>query len=113
MAIQAINPATEEVIQTYQEFTQQQIDSALDQVYERQKQWRTTSFQERAAGLHALAKVLRSDTARYAGIITAEMGKPIVEAEAEVEKCAWGCEFYADNAARFLADERIETNAPL
>jgi len=108
MAIQAINPATEEVIQTYQEFTQQQIDSALDQVYERQKQWRTTSFQERAAGLHALAKVLRSDKARYAGIITAEMGKPIVEAEAEVEKCAWNCEFYADHAPGFLEPEHVD-----
>ena len=111
MAIQAINPATEEVIKTYDEFTPRQIDSALDQVYERQKQWRTTSFQERAAGLHALAKVLRSDKARYAGIITAEMGKPIVEAEAEVEKCAWNCEFYADHAPGFLEPEHVDIGA--
>src|SRR5689334_6046232 len=102
MVMQAINPATEEVLQTYQEHTKDQVDSAIQQVYDRQKQWRTTAFAERSAHLKALAGVLRADKANLAGIITAEMGKPIIEAEAEVEKCAWNCEFYADNAERFL-----------
>ena len=108
MVMQAINPATEEVLKTYDEFSPGQVDSALQQVYDRQKQWRTTSFAERAAGLKALAGVLRAEKAHFAGTITAEMGKPIVEAEAEVEKCAWNCEFYAENAQRFLTPEHID-----
>ena len=108
MAIQSINPATEEVLETFDEFSPGQMDAALQQVYDRQKQWRTTSFAERAAGLHALAAALRADKARFAGTITAEMGKPIVEAEAEIEKCAWNCDFYADNAQRFLTPEHID-----
>ena len=89
MVMQSINPATEEILQTFQEHTREQVDSAIQQVYDRQKQWRTTSFAERSARLKALAGVLRADKAKFASIITAEMGKPIVEAEAEVEKCAW------------------------
>lgn len=108
MAIQSINPATEEVLETFQEFSSQQVDSALQQVYDRQKQWRTTSYAERSAGLKALAGVLRSDKARFAGIITTEMGKPIIEAEAEVEKCALNCDYYADNAERFLTPEHAD-----
>src|SRR3954453_12829086 len=111
MAIQSINPATEEILETFDEFSPGQIDAALQQVYDRQKKWRTTSFGERAAGLRALARVLREDKAHWAGTITTEMGKPIVEAEAEIEKCAWNCDFYAEHAVRFLADEHVETTA--
>jgi succinate-semialdehyde dehydrogenase/glutarate-semialdehyde dehydrogenase len=108
MVMQSINPATEEVLQTFQEHTKEQIDSALQQVYDRQKQWRTTSFAERSALVKALGRELRADKARWAGTITAEMGKPIVEAEAEIEKCAWNCDFYADNAERFLTPEHVD-----
>jgi succinate-semialdehyde dehydrogenase/glutarate-semialdehyde dehydrogenase len=61
--------------------------------------------------LHAVAGVLRADKSRYAALMTAEMGKPIVEAEAEVEKCAWTAEWIAGNAARLLADEPVESTA--
>ena len=108
MVMQSINPATEEVIKSYEEHTPEQVNSVLDQVYERQKQWRTTSWEERANGVLALARELRADKARWAGLITAEMGKPIVEAEAEVEKCAWNCEFYAEMAPRFLSPEHVD-----
>jgi acyl-CoA reductase-like NAD-dependent aldehyde dehydrogenase len=111
MVMQSINPATEEILETFDEFSPGQVDSALQQVYERQKQWRTTSFGQRAAGLRALARELRADKARWASTITAEMGKPIVEAEAEIEKCALNCDFYAENAPRFLAPEYIQTEA--
>src|SRR6266536_4665955 len=111
MVMQSINPATEEVLETFEEFSPQQVDSALQQVHEMFSTWRRTSFEERSAGLRAIARELRADKPRWAGMITAEMGKPIVEAEAEIEKCAWNCEFYAEKAATFLADQRIETNA--
>jgi succinate-semialdehyde dehydrogenase/glutarate-semialdehyde dehydrogenase len=69
------------------------------------RRWRATSFGERAELMRGAAAYLRQEQARLAGLVTAEMGKPIVEAEGEIEKCAWNCEFYAENAERFLADE--------
>src|SRR5919199_6416393 len=111
MVMQSVNPATEEVLETFEEFSTAQADDALQQAYDAQLRWRETSFEERAAGLRAVARVLREDKAHWAGLITAEMGKPIVEAEAEIEKCAWNCDFYAENASQFLADEHIETSA--
>src|SRR5882672_10702003 len=61
--------------------------------------------------MRRLATLLRERADRYGRLITIEMGKPIAEAKAEIEKCAWGCEHYAENAARYLADEVIATNA--
>src|SRR5882672_4865543 len=61
--------------------------------------------------MRRLATLLRERADRYGRLITIEMGKPIAEAKAEIEKCAWGCEHYAENAARYLADEVIDTNA--
>ena len=111
MVLQSVNPATEEVLETFEEFTPRQVDTALQQAHEAFRRWRTTSYSQRAAGLQAAARILRQQKARYAELITAEMGKPITEAEAEVEKCAWNCEFYADNGAKFLADEPVQTSA--
>jgi succinate-semialdehyde dehydrogenase/glutarate-semialdehyde dehydrogenase len=111
MAIQSINPATEEVLATFEEFTPAQIDAALAQAATAFQEWRRASFAERAALLRRAAERLRAEKARYAGLITDEMGKPIVEAEAEIEKCAWNCEYYAENGARFLADEPVATGA--
>ncbi len=100
--IRSINPATEDVLAEFQAATPQQIEETLGRAEATYHSWRKTGFGERAALMHRAAATLRAQKARWAGIITAEMGKPIVEAEAEVEKCAWNCEFYAENAARFL-----------
>src|SRR5438552_8999195 len=109
--LQSVNPATEDVIQTFEEFSDSQVDAALQHTFDEQKRWRVTSMGERAARLQAVARELRSQKQRLAELATREMGKPIVEAEAEVEKCAWNCDFYAEHAAAFLADEHVETNA--
>src|SRR5579859_1475014 len=111
MALLSVNPTTEDVLQTFEEFSDQQVDAALQQVHDAQRSWRSTSFGERAARLQAVARVLREQKTRLATLATSEMGKPIVEAEGELEKCAWNCDFYAEHAASFLADERIATNA--
>src|ERR671933_59225 len=111
MVMQSINPTTEEVLESFQEFSPAQADEALQQAFDAQRRWRTTSFGDRAAAQQATARVLRSQKTRWAELLTAEMGKPIVEAEAEIDKCAWNCDFYAEHASRFLADERVETNA--
>ncbi len=113
MAIESINPATEEVEARFDEQTPAQVEAALAAAADAYRAWSRTSFDERGALFRRAAAELRKGKAHYAGLMTAEMGKPIVEAEAEIEKCAWGCEFYADHAAGFLADERIDTNAKL
>ncbi len=111
MAIQSVNPATEEVLASFDAFSPTQVDEALQQAHDAFQRWRRTSFGERAEKVQALGRVLRQDRARWAGLITAEMGKPIVEAEAEVEKCAWNCDFYAEHAPEYLAPQHAETNA--
>ncbi len=111
MVMQSINPATEEVLEELSEHTPQQIDQALELAHRQFEAWRASSFGQRAAVLQAAARALRADKARWAGLITAEMGKPIVEAEAEIEKCAWNCDYYAEHAPKYLADEHVVTNA--
>ncbi|MDQ6674371.1 MAG: NAD-dependent succinate-semialdehyde dehydrogenase [Chloroflexota bacterium] len=109
--MQSINPSTEAVLDTFAEFSDQQVDSALQQTYDAQRSWRSTSFGERAARVQSVARILRTQKQRWATLATNEMGKPIVEAEAEIEKCAWNCDFYAEHASAFLADEHVKTNA--
>src|SRR2546426_9566174 len=102
-AIESINPATEEGIATFEQFTPAQVEQALVEGDAAFHQWRQQSFAERSRAMRGAAELLRKRKDRYAGLTTAEMGKPITQAEAEVEKCAWVCEYFADNAERFLA----------
>ncbi len=111
MSIQSINPANEEVIATFEPYSAAQIDLALEQARTAFKSWRETSFAERSALFHRIASYLREHKTELARIATLEMGKPIAEAEAEVEKCAWNCDFYAENAEQFLSDEPVASNA--
>jgi acyl-CoA reductase-like NAD-dependent aldehyde dehydrogenase len=111
MSIQSINPTTEEVLETFEQFNHAQINDALQQARDAFLQWRETSFAERSVYLHRVASHLREHKTELARAATLEMGKPIVEAEAEVEKCAWNCDFYADQAEHFLADEHATSNA--
>lgn len=103
--VESINPATEEVLGRFPLCSQEQVDRALGDAQRAYRSWREVSFEERAGPIRKAAGYLRTSKARLASLITAEMGKPIAQAEAEIEKCAWNCEFYAENAARFLADE--------
>jgi succinate-semialdehyde dehydrogenase / glutarate-semialdehyde dehydrogenase len=111
MTIQSINPSTEELIATFEEFTEQQLEQALDRAALAFERWRRVSFAERSRLMTEAATYLRGNRSRFADLITAEMGKPMAEAEAEIEKCAWNCDFYAKNAGRFLAAQRISSSA--
>ncbi|HEV2472709.1 MAG TPA: NAD-dependent succinate-semialdehyde dehydrogenase [Chthonomonadales bacterium] len=111
MSILSINPANEEILQTFEPFSAAQVDQALQEARQAFKSWRETSFAERGALFHRMARYLRDHKEELGRLATLEMGKPIVEAEAEAEKCAWNCDFYADNAERYLADEQVATNA--
>src|SRR6266536_999473 len=111
MSIQTINPTSGEVLETFEPYNREQINEALDDVRQGFLFWRTNTFAERAKHLHSVASHLRERKKALARIAVLEMGKTITEAEAEVEKCAWNCDFYAYNAGRFLADEKVATNA--
>ena len=100
--MESVNPATEEVMGRFPLNTQMEVDKALDRAREAFKSWRQTSFEERGELFHRIAGHLRGNKSRYSAIITKEMGKPIIESESEIEKCAWNCDFYADNAKVFL-----------
>ncbi|MBU8933249.1 MAG: NAD-dependent succinate-semialdehyde dehydrogenase [candidate division Zixibacteria bacterium] len=109
--MKAINPATGELIKEYQEHSPEEIKQIISDTDEDFHTWRETSFSHRSQLMHLAAEVQRENRNKYAEIMTLEMGKTITEALAEVDKCAWVCDFYADNAERFLADEEIESDA--
>lgn len=106
MPITTVNPATGEKLRTYREHTPRQCELAVVRAQTVFTVWRRTTLPHRAARLRALARELHRNRADYAALATAEMGKPITQALAEVEKSALGCEFYAANGAAYLADER-------
>src|SRR5258707_5933995 len=109
MTIQSINPATGEVLETFELYSQEQIDEALDQARQAFLSWRTTTFAQRAEHLLRVARYLREHKTELGRLSVLEMGKSLVEAEAELEKSAWGCEYYAENAERFLATEPVSS----
>src|SRR5579883_2408566 len=111
MRITSINPATEQPLASFEELSAEQMEAVIGEVAAAFAGWRETSIVQRTALVRRAAAVLHERKGRYAALMTAEMGKPIVEAEAEVEKCAWNCDWYADNAARFLAHEPVSSNA--
>ncbi len=86
MVIRSINPTTEEALAEFEEFTPEQVETVLREAQQAFGQWRRTSFEERAALMRRTASYLRQHKERLAGLTTAEMGKPIVEAEAEIER---------------------------
>lgn len=109
--LRSIDPATGRELATFPELDQAGIESAIERAWSTRHAWRDAGAEVRASILRSVAGVLRADKQRYAALLTSEMGKPIVEAEAEVEKCAWTAAWIADNAPRLLADEPIESTA--
>ncbi len=107
--VESIDPANNEIVATYQVFSDAQIEAALDLSHNAFRQYRHSSWEERATLMSGVARELRAATEELATTVSREMGKPIVEARAEVEKCAWGAEYYAEHGGDFLAAEAIET----
>ncbi|PSP96969.1 NADP-dependent succinic semialdehyde dehydrogenase [Halobacteriales archaeon QS_4_70_19] len=105
------NPATGERLETYEEPAEGEVDAALGLAAEAFEEWRGRSVQHRCGHLERAADLLRERTDEYAALMTREMGKPIEQARAEVEKCAWVCDYYAERAPEQLADEVIGTEA--
>ena len=111
MAFQSINPATGETLASFDTWQPDALNDALQAVMDANDQWAATALSRRCELMRGAAAQLRQDKAQLAQTITLEMGKLIADAEAEVEKCALACEYYADSGPQFLKDEIIETDA--
>ena len=109
--VRSINPANGEPIAEYTLLAGSGIDAALEQAQAGFRRWRALPLQRRAIVLHQIAARLRSEKDSLARLITLEMGKVLGEAEAEVEKSAWACEFVAEHGEQWLADQLVSTTA--
>lgn len=109
--MKSTNPLTGKLIREYTTYTPSQTAAIVDEVYASFLQWRKSDFHSRSALLQNAANTLENNADKYARLMTEEMGKPLTEALAEVNKCAWVCRFYAEEGEAFLADERVATDA--
>lgn len=108
MSIQSLNPATEEVVATFDPYSDEQVRSILDSMAEGWDEWKSKSFAERAGLLKKAADELRSRSGQLAEIMAVEMGKPIRQGEGEALKCAMVCDYYADEGESMLAPVPVE-----
>src|SRR6185437_10812380 len=111
MAIASINPASGELLAEFVPLSSSELDLKLDRAARTFRYFRKLSFAARAECMAKAAEILDSGKRNFAEIMTAEMGKTLVSALAEVEKCAWVCRYYSENAEQQLADETVRTNA--
>ena len=112
MKITTTNPATEEILAEYDAIPAEQVEGQVkDSRMVFESIWKKIDISERAKLLRSLSHILHARKKEFATIITNEMGKPIRESTAEVEKCSWVCEYFADNGPKFLESEELDTDA--
>jgi succinate-semialdehyde dehydrogenase/glutarate-semialdehyde dehydrogenase len=111
MKIKSVNPYTEEVNWAYDSLSFGECESKIEDSRAAFSGWSSLPAEERTKYFSRAGEVLRRNTEIYAEIITKEMGKPIRQSRSEIEKCAWLCDYYAENAAEFLKDELVDTGA--
>ena len=111
MAIETVNPTTEEVVKTFEAYTDQEVLAIIDDVEQEFLNWRKSRFSERKELMLNCANILKENSEHYGEILTLEMGKPITQSIAEVEKCSLVCRYYAENSETMLNKEVIKTDA--
>ena len=111
MIFKSINPYNNEEVGSYKSISDEELQDKLALSKSEFGKWRTVSFEERSKLMVNAGRILRENVNEYAKMISLEMGKPISESKSEINKCAWVCEYYAENAEAFLADEYIKTDA--
>ena len=109
--IRTVNPATGEFLAEYPAFSADQLEETLAGVHAAGAEWAATPVEQRAERLGAAGRVLRERREELARLITTEMGKPLPEALAEIDKCAWNCDYYSTDGPAFLEPESISTAA--
>ncbi|MFZ2500031.1 NAD-dependent succinate-semialdehyde dehydrogenase [Methanosarcina sp.] len=109
MKLKSINPYTEEVNWTYDSLSFGECETLIENSRAAFSGWSSLSVEERTKYLVKAGEVLRQNTDIYSEVITKEMGKPIRQSRGEIEKCAWLCDYYAENADEFLKDELVDT----
>ena len=111
ITLQSVNPATGKTIRRYDAMDDIEVANLLDKADAAQRTWMKRSLDERAESLRQAASILTGRADRLSRLMAEEMGKPVSQGRAEAEKCAWVCNYYADNAPAFLKDEPVETEA--
>ena len=109
--IKSMNPVTGEEIKSYDEMSLEKIESIINKTQSAFLSWSETDFSDRKPLMEKASHILKERKDKYAKLMTEEMGKPIKQSYAEVEKCAWVCDYFADKAELFLADEIVDTEA--
>ncbi len=111
MPITSVNPSTGKAMKTYEDMTSEHAAATIALAHEAWGTWRETPFGIRASLMKKAARVLRAQNRDLARLMADEMGKPLAQGSAEVEKCAWVCDYYADNAESHLAPDVITTES--
>jgi succinate-semialdehyde dehydrogenase/glutarate-semialdehyde dehydrogenase len=109
--LRTINPANGAIVARYREMSRAEVGRILALAHETSVAWRSSAFAERATLMKRAAAILRERAAMFAELMATEMGKPLAQGKAEVEKCAWACDYFGENAEGFLASEVITTDA--
>jgi len=109
MTIASTNPATGQLIKRFEKLSDKAVEASLSLSVEAHEALKLWSLSDRADAMNRVADILENEASELGAIITLEMGKTLKSAIAEVKKCALGCRYYADNAAKFMADEPIVT----
>ncbi len=110
MAIQSKNPSTEEILKTFSEITEAELEEKISLASSAFSSWKKTSFEERASLMRKLGKYLRTHTEEFSKLQMLEMGKTMKSGPSGIEKCASLCDYYADNAEKILSHETLQTN---
>ncbi|PYM14617.1 MAG: hypothetical protein DMD81_17365, partial [Candidatus Rokuibacteriota bacterium] len=110
-AIASIDPASGEVVKTFEPYTAADVDTRLERARQTFRAYRLSGFAERARMMARAAEILDEHREEFGRLMTREMGKPFRAAVEEAQKCAWACRVYAEHAAAWLADEVVETTA--
>ncbi|RPG95610.1 MAG: NAD-dependent succinate-semialdehyde dehydrogenase [Candidatus Pelagibacter sp. TMED253] len=108
MLLKSIDPSTGHELATYKEFSTSQINQVLENSLLAQLHWKETSLEFRLDHLNEMIGVLSDGRREFSILMAHEMGKPLSQAEGEIEKCIWLCEYYRDNSLDFLKDKIIE-----
>tara|TARA_B100001540_G_scaffold115234_1_gene103249 strand:- start:10 stop:1377 length:1368 start_codon:yes stop_codon:yes gene_type:complete len=109
--LKSINPATEELFAEFKEINLSSTEEIIEESSDSQRKWAAVDISKRTKIISKISDFVRNNKEVFAEIITNEMGKPISESIAEVEKCAWLCDYYVENGSRFLAEQSISSDA--